>query len=386
MQYIWPAIDRLQIVTIVLITVLNFQSAAAVEVVRPVDDAANAYESKNYKLAYEILIKKAAEGNAEAMANLALLYRDGKGVEQSESEWFKWAASAAYGGSAPGQYDMGLAHLAGRVVARNNAVAKQWLKRSAEQGFVLAQYHLSTLYNEEQGAHSKEIAYYWLLLSSLGNYPEAIKYTEIYGQQFNNVHRIRIEGIARSTYDSLSRQGRLPMPSCHIEYGPNFDVDGANKFVERMKAARARGSVWGKEIDGELKTIVKLGPYPSFDAAKRNATYLLGLQLKPIDISCNEIEKTQSETRTAKSVLQALPLARQGGSCPIGYITTQDYCMPANNSRYAIERTGSDSCPIGYSVSGGFCIASSDGARLAVKRISGCPVGYSGNNSYCLKN
>ena len=52
------------------------------------------------------------------------------------------------------------------------------------------------------------------------------------------------------------------------------------------------------------------------------------------------------------------PLVRVG-SCPLGYYTSGNYCVPSPSSltRPAIERDG-PSCPLGYYRSGNYCIKS----------------------------
>jgi len=47
------------------------------------------------------------------------------------------------------------------------------------------------------------------------------------------------------------------------------------------------------------------------------------------------------------------------GSCPLGYYSSGDYCVPSSggNSRGAIEKVGGD-CSLGFYSSGDYCVSS----------------------------
>jgi hypothetical protein len=48
----------------------------------------------------------------------------------------------------------------------------------------------------------------------------------------------------------------------------------------------------------------------------------------------------------------ALP---KDGSCPNGYSSSGNYCVPGPNATHAVPKDGS--CPNGYSSSGNYCVA-----------------------------
>jgi len=79
----------------------------------------------------------------------------------------------------------------------------------------------------------------------------------------------------------------------------------------------------------------------------------------------------------------AQPLPRDG-SCPSGYYSSGNYCVPNANGRYAISRNGS--CPSGYYSSGNYCVASSDSSKLAIHRKGSCPSGFYASGNYCVSN
>ena len=70
-------------------------------------------------------------------------------------------------------------------------------------------------------------------------------------------------------------------------------------------------------------------------------------------------------------------------SCPSGYSSSGNYCVPASSAKYAILKNGS--CPSGYSSSGHYCLASST-AKHAIPKNGSCPSGFSSSGHYCIES
>ncbi|WP_211354119.1 hypothetical protein [Thiohalocapsa marina] len=79
--------------------------------------------------------------------------------------------------------------------------------------------------------------------------------------------------------------------------------------------------------------------------------------------------------------LQPLPLVKLG-TCPSGYSTSGEYCVPGKQARFALEKRGT--CPSGYFTSGAYCVAGSQG-RVAIPKVGSCPPGWSTSGNYCLR-
>ncbi len=77
------------------------------------------------------------------------------------------------------------------------------------------------------------------------------------------------------------------------------------------------------------------------------------------------------------------PIVKQG-SCPSGYYSSSNYCVPTSNARFAIVKNGS--CPSGYYSSSNYCVASSDSSRLAVPKVGSCPSGFYSSGQYCVSS
>ena len=89
---------------------------------------ANAAEARR------LYLQAAQLGNVAAQYNLAYLYEQGSGVDQSESEASKWYQLAAKGGDPLAQFDIGQRYHLGLGVTANQAEAVKWLTLAAAQG------------------------------------------------------------------------------------------------------------------------------------------------------------------------------------------------------------------------------------------------------------
>lgn len=85
----------------------------------------------------------------------------------------------------------------------------------------------------------------------------------------------------------------------------------------------------------------------------------------------------------ANAAPPAQPILRDG-SCPSGYYSSGNYCVPNNNAHFAVHRKGS--CPSGYYSSGNYCVATSDKSGTAIPRSGSCPSGYYSSGEYCVSN
>jgi len=76
------------------------------------------------------------------------------------------------------------------------------------------------------------------------------------------------------------------------------------------------------------------------------------------------------------------------GACPLGYYSSNGYCVPSSSSgtRGAIEKTGSR-CPLGFYSSGTYCVSSPSNNREAIEKAGrSCPLGWYSSGSYCVRN
>ncbi len=120
--------------------------------------------------------KAAEQGNAWAMAELFLCYRDGKGVRRDLDQAMAWLRKGAEAGSDIAQanlgyqYDNPINH-----EPRDTAKAARWYTKAANQGNAWAQYQLAFLYRAGEGVPwSEERAVDWFRKAADQNQARAL--------------------------------------------------------------------------------------------------------------------------------------------------------------------------------------------------------------------
>ena len=78
--------------------------------------------------------KAADQGHAAAQSNLGNMYKQGRGVSQSDKEAAVCYRKAADQGNAEAQYNLGAIYLEGQGVPKNIAKALSWFRKAAAQG------------------------------------------------------------------------------------------------------------------------------------------------------------------------------------------------------------------------------------------------------------
>jgi hypothetical protein len=108
------------------------------------------------------------------LADLGILYLDGKGVKQNTSEAVRYLSLSAASGSSLGQNNLGGLYREGKGVPRDYPKAAQWFSASAAQGNSAAMYNLGLMYELGQGMKAEPFhAYMWYALAAEQNIPNA---------------------------------------------------------------------------------------------------------------------------------------------------------------------------------------------------------------------
>jgi TPR repeat protein len=103
-------------------------------------------------------MKAADQKNSDALLNLAYLYHNGQGVPKNEARSFDYVRQAAEAGSADAQFQLGMDYHDGEQgLQADKDLARKWLRRSAEQGHVAAQFNYAMMLK----AQPSEV-YFWL--------------------------------------------------------------------------------------------------------------------------------------------------------------------------------------------------------------------------------
>lgn len=114
--------------------------------------------------------RRAAEGDAQAQHDLAIRYRDGKGVAKDDALAMQWAHRAADAGNADAMDLVGFAYLRGAVVKRRPEVAFGYFKvaasESAQAAFNLGQCYFGAQGTEQDCAKALE---WWKKAAEMGH-------------------------------------------------------------------------------------------------------------------------------------------------------------------------------------------------------------------------
>ena len=112
----------------------------------PLEDGMVAYRENDYVKALELWRPLAEAGSTVAQVQIASMYAEGKGVEQSDTTAAAWYERAAQRGHLQAQYNLGVSYAEGLGVKRDDALAAKWFRRAADQGMPYAQLNLGFLY------------------------------------------------------------------------------------------------------------------------------------------------------------------------------------------------------------------------------------------------
>ena len=87
------------------------------------------YKMGQYDLAFERYLKLAEDGNRQGMLNVANMYSEGKGVEQSDRKAFSWYLQAAEIGDRSAMEEVASAYRTGKGVQEDTERARYWETR-----------------------------------------------------------------------------------------------------------------------------------------------------------------------------------------------------------------------------------------------------------------
>jgi TPR repeat protein len=167
------------------------------------DEAVKAVETEDFMTAYQLLKGLAEQGNAEAQHNLAILYRQGKGVMRDPEVAAQWFQKAADQGLASAQYYLGHLYDVGEGVEKNSQLAVQWYKKAAEQGEPMAQTNLGVAYAQGEGTKQDIIlAYVWFSLAAAQGLTAALENRNLLKQDMSEQ---LVQNAQRLTRDYFNR-------------------------------------------------------------------------------------------------------------------------------------------------------------------------------------
>lgn len=167
------ALVRGLIPTIMLLLCLNLVAGQAARA--GLREGIEAYKNNDFVTARQHWEPLAAEGDLNAIFNLAQLYRLGRGVDKDLAKAEALYLQAAEGGLVAAQGNLGTLYYFSVPDAPRVEPALRWWRRAAVQGDARSQYLLGVLYfNGSQLERDHARAYGWTLLAARSGLPEAI--------------------------------------------------------------------------------------------------------------------------------------------------------------------------------------------------------------------
>ncbi|MDQ1363337.1 MAG: uncharacterized protein QG652_1198 [Pseudomonadota bacterium] len=112
---------------------------------KTVEEAKQYIRVKNFQEAVLLLDTLAQQGDAEAQYMLAVMYRNGHGVDRDLPRAFGWFLKAAQNKHVKAQYEVGMCYLNGLGVAPDSAQSRVWLGKAAAQNYAQASEQLVLL-------------------------------------------------------------------------------------------------------------------------------------------------------------------------------------------------------------------------------------------------
>ena len=168
---------------LILTALLAFQSAAASE--------------------FDEIKALAEHGNIEAQFNMGVMYADGEGVPENDSEAVKWYRKAADQGYARAQFNLGVMYANGEGVPENDSEAVKWYRKAAEQGIARAQSKLGFMYGTGKGVPENSIrAYVWFSMAKTQGDTGAASNIDILKPQMTPQQIADGQALATKCYES----------------------------------------------------------------------------------------------------------------------------------------------------------------------------------------
>jgi uncharacterized protein len=142
---------RLATVCTVLAALLATMAFAGTVAAGPFEEAAAAYNRRDYSTALKLYRPLADAGKPLAQYRLGVMYDKGLGVPKDPAEALTWYRKAADQGVAAARYSLGSIYATSQGVSQDYVKAMTWFRAAADQGFAAAQYGVGYMYFKGYG-------------------------------------------------------------------------------------------------------------------------------------------------------------------------------------------------------------------------------------------
>lgn len=202
------------------------------------------------------LLARAEAGDAEAQNEVGVRYEDGNGVERNDVLAAEWYRKSAEQECALGEYNLSTAYFYGRGVETNLVAAFEWMKKSADHDFPLAWYSLGRFYEKGTGVEKDGAeALRWYCKAAESDHGQARAFAQ------NSVGRCYHFGIGVEPDEKealvwylKSAEAGNPAAMDNLaqfyttEAGGTRDLETARSWRERARAVSPDDPVFGQSV------------------------------------------------------------------------------------------------------------------------------------------
>ncbi len=221
-----------------------------------VDEGVEAYKSRKFEDALEILRPHAEKGSAEAQYWIGVMHAFGKGTKKNSKEAQRWHLLAAEQGHAKAQYSVAHRYFYSR---RDRKKAMAWYLKAAKQGHNRAQRRLGQSYLDGEGVKpdiAQAVA--WFKKAAEGGSPSAYF---ILGQLYEQGNRLKQDYSEAAKWYRMSADKGDPHSSMRLgwlhERGLGVDQDD-REAIRRYRAAATYNNL-GRFPQDRLNALYKAG-------------------------------------------------------------------------------------------------------------------------------
>ena len=134
-----------------------------------------AFQAGDFETALKNWMPLAEKGDAEAQRNLGVMFQQGTGVLQSDTEAVKWYRRAAESGHGRAQQNLGVMYEEGAGVIQDFAEAAKWYRLSAAQGNLFAKLNLGVFFERGIPGAPRDLvrAHMWYNLAAAQGHTDA---------------------------------------------------------------------------------------------------------------------------------------------------------------------------------------------------------------------
>ncbi len=167
-----------------------------------------AFERGDYATALKEFLESAHDGEAKAQYYLGLMYDDGLGIPEDDTEavrWYRLAKEqllvAADQEDVEAQFRLGQMYFLGQGVPQDYTEAVKWWHLAADKGFAWAQYNLGAMYQYGYGVPVDYVlAYMWFDLADrnkIGGFSLAVKARKALRKKMTRAQRKKAKKLSQ---------------------------------------------------------------------------------------------------------------------------------------------------------------------------------------------